>query len=47
MSEKNKKENANVKEYREQLKRLKKVYARVDRRKNKTTIKASEELKER
>lgn len=28
--EKNKKENANVKEYREQLKRLKKVYARID-----------------
>ena len=45
--EKNKKENANVKEYREQLKRLKKVYARIDRGKNKTTIKANEELKER
>lgn len=45
--EKNKKENANVKEYREQLKRLRKVYARVNRGKNKTTIKASEELKER
>ena len=28
--EKNKKETANVKEYREQLKRLKKVYARID-----------------
>ena len=28
--EKNKKENANVKEYREQLKRLKKVYERID-----------------
>lgn len=28
--EKNKKENANVKEYKEQLKRLKKVYARID-----------------
>ena len=28
--ERNKKENANVKEYREQLKRLKKVYARID-----------------